>query len=53
MRYNVKAILADPTMQRKLMVAVIIATQAREGVETTQEQAECAYDLIAKQRRIR
>ena len=39
-RVNVKAILADPDLRRKLMVRTIQATQAREGIETTEEQAE-------------
>ena len=34
-RVNVKAILADPDLRRKLMVRTIQATQAREGIETT------------------
>lgn len=49
-RVNVKAILADPTLRRKLCVSVIIAIQAREGIETSKEQAEQAYDAIQKER---
>jgi hypothetical protein len=32
---NVKAILADADLRRKLMVSTIQATQAREGIDTT------------------
>ncbi len=47
-RLNIKKILKDPLMRRKLFVRVIIATQAREGVITTEQQAEAAYDYIFK-----
>jgi hypothetical protein len=43
-RVDIRAILKDPAQRRKLAVKCIIATQAREGVTTTQEQAEAAYD---------
>ena len=45
-RFDVKAILADPDMRRRLMVPTIQATQAREGIETTREQAERAYYVV-------
>ena len=47
-RVNVKAILADPDLRRKLMVRTIQATQAREGIETTPEQAERAYYVVTE-----
>ena len=47
-RVNMKAILADPDLRRKLMVRTIKATQAREGIETTEEQAECAYYVVTE-----
>lgn len=43
-RVNLKAILANPKQRKELMVRTIIATQAREGIVTTREQAEAAYD---------
>jgi len=46
-RVDVKAILADPNLRKKLMVPTIVATQAREGVVTTTEQAERAYDKVS------
>lgn len=49
MRVDIKKILADPRLKRELMVSTIIATQAREGIVTTKEQAERAYDKIQKE----
>jgi hypothetical protein len=45
-RVDIKAILGNPELRRRLMVAALIATQAREGITTTQQQAEAAYDKI-------
>lgn len=45
-RIDVKAILADEGKRKALMVDCIIATQAREGIETTREQAEAAYEKV-------
>ncbi|MCY3818402.1 MAG: hypothetical protein OXH52_03420 [Gammaproteobacteria bacterium] len=50
-RVNVKAILADPDLRRKLMVRTIQATQAREGIETTEAQAERAYYVVTESER--
>ena len=50
-RVNVQAILADPDLRRKLMVRTIQATQAREGIETTEEQAERAYYVVTESER--
>ena len=52
-RIDIKALLRDPLEHRRLMVATIIATQAREGIHTSQEQAERAYDhfLLENNRR--
>lgn len=47
-RVNVKAILADPDLRRKLMVPTIQAIQAREGIETTPEQADRAYYVVSE-----
>lgn len=47
-RINVKAILADPDLRRKLMVPTIQAIQAREGIETTAEQADRAYYVVSE-----
>ena len=48
MRVDIKNILNDPVLRRKLMVRCIISTQAREGITTTLEQAESAYDKVKR-----
>jgi len=50
-RVNVRAILADKDLRRALMVPTIQATQAREGIETTREQAERAYYVVTEAER--
>lgn len=49
-RVNIRAILADPVLRRELMVATIQATQNREEICTTREQAEAAYDAVQAER---
>lgn len=49
-RVDIRAILADPALRKSLMVSTIIATQAREGIVTTIEQAEAAYEKVKKER---
>jgi hypothetical protein len=49
-RFDIKAILRDPVKRRELMVRCIIATQAREGVVTSQAQAETAYDKVREKK---
>jgi len=48
-RVQIKDILQDPEQRRELMIQTLIATQAREGVITTREQAERAYDKILRE----
>ncbi len=48
-RVPIKEILADPVLRRKLMVGAIQAIQHREGIDTTVEQAERAYDKVQKE----
>jgi hypothetical protein len=50
---TIREILADHTLRRRLMVGVIIATQAREGIETTLAQAEAAYDAVQNEKIVR
>ncbi len=50
-RVNVKAILADADLRRKLMVSTIQATQAREGIETSPAQADRAYYVVTETER--
>jgi hypothetical protein len=49
-RVDLRSILRDPGLRRDLMVPLIQAIQAREGIETTREQAEAAYDKIQAER---
>jgi hypothetical protein len=48
-RVDIRAILADPVLRKSLMVSTIIATQAREGIITTVEQAEAAYEKVQRE----
>jgi len=48
-RVDIKAILRCPQLRRELSITTIIATQAREGITTTREQAEHAYDVVQKE----
>ena len=50
-RLNVKAILADADLRRQLMVSTIQATQAREGIDTSPEQADRAYYVVTEAER--
>ena len=45
---SLRRILADPDSRRKLMVSTIQATQAREGIRTTDEQAQRAYYVVSE-----
>lgn len=47
-RVDIRAILADPVRRRELMVECIMTLQAREGIETSREQAEAAYDEVER-----
>lgn len=49
-RIDIRKLLDDPALRRKVMVRVIVATQAREGIVTTRKQAEAAYDKVLKER---
>lgn len=50
-RMNLRAILADKDLRRRLMVSTIQATQAREGIETSPEQAKRAYYVVTEAER--
>ena len=47
-RVDLRRILADPDLRRELMVPTIQATQAREGIETSREEAERAYYVVTE-----
>jgi len=50
-RRDILMILRDLELRRELMVATIMATQERERVQITREQAEEAYDKIQKEQK--
>lgn len=45
-RVKIRDILGDPEERKELMIRTIIATQAREGIDVTREQAERAYEKV-------
>lgn len=49
MRVDIKKIMSNSIQRKKILVRVIMATQAREGIDTTQGQAEVAYDKILQE----
>ena len=51
-RVDIRSILATPDLRRELMVPTLQATQAREGIDTTAEQAERAYFVVTEGEKI-
>lgn len=51
-RVDIKSILTTPHLRRTLMIDTLRATQAREGINTTQEQAERAYNKVVNERKV-
>ena len=49
-RVDLLRLLSTPELRRELFVGVIIATQARENIVTTREQAEAAFDVVEAER---
>lgn len=49
-RYNIRAILNNPTTRRELCVRSIQALQNLAGIPTTRAQAEAAYDEVRRTR---
>ena len=47
-RVDLKKILSDSSLRRRLMVSAIQATQAREGIQTTVSQASRAYYVVTE-----
>lgn len=47
-RYDIKKLLANPNLRRHLVVEGTIATQAREGIDITREQAENSYYVVTE-----
>jgi flagellar biosynthesis/type III secretory pathway chaperone len=48
-RVNIKQILSNPEQKKELMVGVIQFLQNIEGIDTTKEQAENAYDKVQEE----
>lgn len=49
MRVNIRRILAMDNLREDIFVRVIVATQAREGIITTEQQAREAYRKVSKE----
>ena len=47
-RVNLRGMLAQPDLRRELMIPTLQATQRREGIDTTREQAERAYYVVTE-----
>ena len=47
-RVDIRYILSNSDLRRELMVPTLQATQAREGINTTTEQAERAYYVVTE-----
>jgi hypothetical protein len=47
-RVDLKKILTNPDLRRRLMVSTIQATQAREGIQTSLAQANRAYYVVTE-----
>jgi hypothetical protein len=50
-RFNIKAMLANPDLRRKLIVEGTRAAQAREGVEVSAKEAENSYYVVTEAER--
>ena len=49
-RVDIRAILANAKTRRGLLVGAAMAIQAREGIDTTREQMEAAYDRVQREK---
>lgn len=47
-RVDIKSILRDPDLSRELLIPTLQATQAREDIATSREQAERAYYVVTQ-----
>jgi len=47
-RFDIKKLLANPELRQNLIVRSTIATQAREGIDITHEQAETSYYVVTE-----
>jgi len=49
-RIDIRKVLADPHLRREMKMPLIQAIQGREGIDTSREQAEHAYDKVTKEK---
>ena len=49
-RFDMKKILSDPAQRRMMVARGTVATQAREGIDITLEEALESYDRIMKEK---
>ena len=47
-RFNIQKILADPDLRRRMVVRSTIATQAREGIDVSEQEAEDSYYVVTE-----
>jgi len=50
-RYDIKKLLSNPDLRRRLIVDATVATQAREGIDITKAQAENSYYVVTEAER--
>ena len=51
-RYNIKKLYSDPARRRMMIAQSTVATQAREGIDITLEEALASYDEVMKEKKI-
>lgn len=47
-RYDTKKLLENPDLRRRLIVDATVATQAREGIEVSRDEAENSYYVVSE-----
>lgn len=47
-RFDIKKLLQDPDLRRRMIVRSTIATQAREGIDVSKEDAENSYYVVSE-----
>lgn len=47
-RFDIKKLLQDPDLRRRMIVRSTIATQAREGIDVSKEEAENSYYVVSE-----
>jgi hypothetical protein len=47
-RFDIPKLLADPDLRRRMIVRATVATQAREGIDITEKEAENSYYVVTE-----